>query len=639
MGIVYEAEQGSLGRRVALKVLPTQALASPQQVRRFEREARAAGRLHHTNIVPVFGVGREGDTPYYVMQYIPGQPLSEVLVELRRLRDRTVPVKGRPVNGTPAADVAHSLWTGAMSGADESGVPDGPEMTGEDTGGEGESGPAEPTDAGTPVGSSESNLLIQSSLPSHAGRPYVRTVARLGIQAAEALDYAAGQGVLHRDVKPSNLLLDVRGTLWVTDFGLAKLAGQEDLTQTGDILGTLRYMAPERFQGRTDIRSDVYGLGLTLYELLALRPAFEEADRSRLIHLVNQAEPPHLLKLDPAIPRDLATVVHKAIAREPSDRYPTAGALAEDLKRFLEDRPIAARRLGPLGVSWRWCRRNPAVATLLGLVIVLLVGGLTGSLVALRHFKNLAESKDVARKEAVRSSTEARAVTDFFINDMLLMASPYQAQGRTVTVDEVLDRAERAIEGKFADQPLVEASIRMRMGITNHNRGQDALAERQLSRALTLQKKFLGPEHPDTLETMAELAWTLLDQGKLTEATPLMESRMEISRRVNGPEHEVTLDAARALSSLWNNTGRKEQALHLLSQTVATMRRMLGTGALADAEGDEYARLPTPGARQARRGQGLARIDPGAPAAHPGPRASAYGRDDTLACKYLLEAW
>jgi WD40 repeat protein/serine/threonine protein kinase len=373
MGVVYEAEQGSLGRRVALKVLSTQALASPQQARRFEREARAAGRLHHTNIVPVFGVGREDDTPYYVMQYIPGQPLSEVIVELRRLRDRVTPVKGRPGDGMSAADVAHSLWSGAMSRAVNSGAPGGTGMAGAVGGSEGKSTPEEPTDVCTPLGLSDSNVLIQTSLESHAGRPFFRTIAKLGIQAAEALDYAAGQGVLHRDVKPSNLLLDVRGTLWVTDFGLAKLAGQDDLTQTGDLLGTLRYMAPERFRGRTDIRSDVYGLGLTLYELLALRPAFDEADRSRLIHLMNNSEPPNLLKLDPAIPRDLATVVHKAIAREPSDRYPTAGGLAEDLRRFLEDRPIAARRLGPLGMSWRWCRRNPAVAALAALAATLLV--------------------------------------------------------------------------------------------------------------------------------------------------------------------------------------------------------------------------------------------------------------------------
>src|SRR5262249_19917213 len=171
--------------------------------------------------------------------------------------------------------------------------------------------------------------------------------------------------------------------------GLAKLADQEDLTRTGDLLGTLRYMAPERFQGQSDIRSDIYGLGLTLYELLALRPAFEETDRSRLIDLVTRAEPPHLLKLDPAVPRDLATVVHKAIARARSDRYQTAGELADDLSRFADDRPIRARRLSPLGAAWRWARRNRAVAGLLGLVGVLVVSFSTYSFIAADRYREI----------------------------------------------------------------------------------------------------------------------------------------------------------------------------------------------------------------------------------------------------------
>jgi serine/threonine-protein kinase len=196
-------------------------------------------------------------------------------------------------------------------------------------------------------------------------------VAHVGAQVAEALDYAAQQGVLHRDIKPSNLLLDVWGNVWLTDFGLAKATGTPDLTRTGDLLGTLRYMAPERFQGHADVRSDVYALGLTLYEALALRPAFHEAGQMRLMQQISAAEPPRLDQLIPQLPRDLVTVVHKAMAKDPSDRYQTAGALAEDLHRFLEDRPIAARRLGVLEQAWRWGRRNPALAALLAALLAL----------------------------------------------------------------------------------------------------------------------------------------------------------------------------------------------------------------------------------------------------------------------------
>ena len=191
-------------------------------------------------------------------------------------------------------------------------------------------------------------------------------MARIGLQVAEALEYANRQGVLHRDVKPSNLLLDPRGNVWVADFGLAKAADAEDITHSGDIVGTVRYMAPERFAGKCDARSDVYALGLTLYELLALRPAFSAADRHELMRRVMSEEPERLRGLVPHLPRDLETIVTKAIDREPARRYPTAAAMAEDLQRFLDDKPIQARRVTAAEQAWRWARRNPAVASLAG---------------------------------------------------------------------------------------------------------------------------------------------------------------------------------------------------------------------------------------------------------------------------------
>ena len=190
-----------------------------------------------------------------------------------------------------------------------------------------------------------------------------RFVARVGVQAALAPDYAHGQGVLHRDIKPSNLLVDEQQTIWITDFGLAKLAGHDDLTASGDIVGTLRYLAPEALEGQTDARSDVYSLGLTLYELLTLNSPFGELSPSELLRHVIEEKPIRPRKLAPAIPRDLETIVLKAIAREPGHRYQTAGALADDLNRFLEDRPILARAHSPVERLWRlagaigWRRR------------------------------------------------------------------------------------------------------------------------------------------------------------------------------------------------------------------------------------------------------------------------------------------
>src|SRR5712692_2240143 len=235
--------------------------------------------------------------------------------------------------------------------------------------------------APSPGGMVESPSVSSVVLPGHSSasgnrkaRPptYWQSVAQIGVQVAEALEYAHQQGVLHRDIKPSNLLLDRRSTVWVTDFGLAKADDQQNLTHTGDILGTLRYMPPEAFEGKSDARSDVYALGLTLYELLALRPAFEEKDRHKLIKQVTTTEAARLDRLNREVPRDLVTVVHKAIDRDPRQRYASAGELAADLQRFADDEPIKARPLSPAEQLARWCRRNPMVASLTAAVFVLL---------------------------------------------------------------------------------------------------------------------------------------------------------------------------------------------------------------------------------------------------------------------------
>ncbi|MGO9917396.1 MAG: protein kinase domain-containing protein [Isosphaeraceae bacterium] len=372
MGVVYEAEQQSLGRRVALKVLPAGALTDPKQVRRFEREARSAARLHHTNIVPVFGVGNNEGTHYYVMQFIQGQGLDAVLDELKQMRasrgaqlpvERTGPQVLHADRRETAADIARSLVTGRFA----AGLPNGDPVAGSAT--LLWSGPPEiPTHGPSPSDSGLSRHSGGSGVSTFAetDRRFAQGVARIGVQVAEALAYAHGQGILHRDIKPSNLLLDKNGNVWVADFGLAKAIGADDLTHTGDIVGTVRYMAPERFQGQGDARADVYALGLTLYELLALRPAFGESDRASLIRQVTQEDPPRLRRLNRAVPLDLETIVHKAMAREPGQRYPTAAALAEDLNRFIAGEPIVARPVLLWERAWKWAKRRPAIAALIG---------------------------------------------------------------------------------------------------------------------------------------------------------------------------------------------------------------------------------------------------------------------------------
>jgi serine/threonine-protein kinase len=402
MGVVYEAEQESLGRRVALKVLPPGALGDARQVERFGREARAAARLHHTNIVPVFAVGEEGGTHYYVMQYIEGRPLDEVLAELRLLRIGAGPAAGPPTErGTAPAESppeGRAAAGGPSAGAVARSLSQGHLNLGSRHEG---AGPVNPGDADRSMkaGGSPAAPAATPGPLSDPRRPYAKSVAHIGIQIAGALEYAAGQGVLHRDVKPSNVLLDVWGTVWLTDFGLAKTTGTKNLTRTGDLLGTLRYLAPERFGGRADARSDVYSLGLTLYELLALRPAFGAAVEAELIAQITSEEPPRLDRLDPQLPRDLVTVVHKAMARDPADRYQSAGALAEDLRRFLDDRSILARSVSLPEQAWRWCRRNPTGAALVAALLALFLLASGAGVWFVRHQAD--RRAEAARQEQV----------------------------------------------------------------------------------------------------------------------------------------------------------------------------------------------------------------------------------------------
>ncbi len=225
MGVVYEAEQLSLVRRVAVKVLPPNHTKDAQALLRFRREARSAARLHHTNIVPVFEIGHHEGVHYYAMQFIYGSGLDDIIAEL---------AQGIPLTEAPADGKA---------GGRESG--------------DGTTAPPVARDRG----------MAGSGLG--LGPAYFDNVARLGVQIADALAYAHTQGILHRDIKPSNILIDVHGTVWLSDFGLAK-DDSSDLTNTGDVVGTLRYMAPERFRGRADCQSDIFSLGRTLYELLTV---------------------------------------------------------------------------------------------------------------------------------------------------------------------------------------------------------------------------------------------------------------------------------------------------------------------------------------------------------------------------------
>jgi WD40 repeat protein/serine/threonine protein kinase/tetratricopeptide (TPR) repeat protein len=463
MGIVYEAEQVSLGRHVALKVLPRKLLLDAKQKRRFEREAKAAAKLHHTNIVPVFGVGEHDGMPYYVMQFIQGLALDDVLDELRRMQgaksasDGSPPARDRRAvtrTDLSAAQMARSLLTGQYKPGAENDpglTADSPPAAGQDT----PTG-ADASDAAKKGKLSESFSPSSSSviLPgpsgvrsgSHGRKPtYWQSVAQIGVQVAEALEHAHGQGILHRDIKPSNLLLDMRGTVWVTDFGLAKAEDQQNLTHTGDVLGTLRYMPPEAFEGQTGRRGDIYSLGLTLYEMLALRPAFEEKDRHRLVKLVTTQAPQRLDRLNRSAPRDLVTIIHKAIDRDPAHRYASAADLSADLQRFIDDEPVQARRVSVRERCWRWCRRNPALASAAGLAAVALVAvTILSTLFALAQAR--LATQQTQSNEDLRQEQERTAVALKKSTQLALELDLKLGEIRKISVWAAVERGQSLIE-------------------------------------------------------------------------------------------------------------------------------------------------------------------------------------------------
>jgi serine/threonine protein kinase len=472
MGIVYEAEQISLGRRVALKMLPFAAGLDARQLQRFKNEAHAAAQLHHTNIVPVYAIGCERGVHFYAMQFIDGQTLASSIRALRQQEDGSQ--EGSGASASPSPDRA---------------------------------GPS-PAEATPPV----AGLATERSTQ----RPeYFRTVAKVGVQAAEALEYAHGQGIVHRDIKPANLLVDVQGSLWITDFGLARCRGDQGLTMTGDLVGTLRYMSPEQAQGKqtgVDHRTDIYSLGVTLYELLTLRPAFAGDNREEVLRQITDAEPRPLRHWNSSLPADLETIVLKAMAKEPESRYATAQELADDLRCFLEHKPIRARRPSLWERGRKLARRHRAV-----------VAALTGAtaLVAVILVLSLVISNLLISRERDRATANLQQALD-------LMDEIYQSvvrEGRPRTVREsrkdqeqlqmLAEFYERFLKGNPADR-----EVRFRAAKTSLDRGNILISLGELDKAIDADHRALTllnglvDEYPDEPDYRRNLAAVLHDLGR-----------------------------------------------------------------------------------------------------------------------------
>jgi len=385
MGIVYEAVQTSLDRRVALKILPSGLFASGNALERFHREAATVAQLHHTSIVPVYAVGEEGGVHWFAMQYIEGGSLAGLLSELRERRERPEP-------------------------------------------------------------------------------DHFRRVARWGRQIADALAHAHEQGTIHRDVKPSNLLLDEQDDCWITDFGLARTSARATITASGDIVGTARYMSPEQASGSRggiDLRTDVYSLGATLYELLTLTPAVDGESREEVLVRITTDRVVPLRQRDSRIPRDLETIVGKCLEKERERRYADAGEVAAELRRFLAGESIRARRPSPLVVALRHARRHRArigaAAALLALVAVVLVVYLSG-----RHaeaerkldeaFDEIYFEQDFARAEDLLDEAESlgNESVHLWLYRGLMYLEDLLTQKALPSLAEALERAPEDVEARLA---------------------------------------------------------------------------------------------------------------------------------------------------------------------------------------------
>jgi serine/threonine protein kinase/tetratricopeptide (TPR) repeat protein len=564
MGIVYEAFQESLGRHVAVKVLPRQLLLQPTQLQRFQREAQTAARLHHTNIVPVFGVGEQDGFHYIVMQLIRGVGLDAVLVDLQQqglaetegLRAPEPPVP-RPVRSRPSevAEIVRMLVEGQAPAAEP--------FAGEGTAADRDEPPAVNTPTEDFVHGRDSTPQVparpspRASVPGarpsrRFGPAYWRSAADLARQAAEALHYAHLHHTLHRDIKPANLLVDRQGIVWIGDFGLAKAMEQDHVTQTGGLVGTLRYMAPEQFSGRVDARSDIYSLGLTLYELLTLRPGFDDASRSSLIGQITQGEPVRPRKVNADIPRDLETITLKAIARDPEHRYQSAGDLAHDLQCYLEDRPILARRASVVERLWRWSRRNRVVTALAASTLLLLMATvvLLGlGYVASRHAER--EAERLRHKAEATSALALEALDNIFQQfapDRNAAATKLSMVGETgeeiaVPVQPVLSKEAAAMlehmlafYDRLAEQSGADGELRRkaaeanrRVGDIRQRLGHYEESKRAYLRAIEAYRQLI-PVGPQGIELATEIARTQNELGNVYGALRQLEESQKAYR-------------------------------------------------------------------------------------------------------------
>jgi serine/threonine protein kinase/tetratricopeptide (TPR) repeat protein len=572
MGVVYEAEQISLQRTVALKVLPFAAALDPKRLERFKTEAQSAARLHHANIVPVYAVGCERGVYYYAMQIIEGTSLAEVINQRRQLAQS----KGAP-DATSGTSMASRLATGTVVNTRISA--DEPSSISEENrfGGTTASG-FQSTDV--PIAADTKVFAQTASSTVHTAdtRAFVQRVAEWGIQAADALEHAHSHDVVHRDIKPANLLVDHAGNLWMTDFGLARLLSDAGVTMTGDIVGTFRYMSPEQANGTkgvVDHRCDIYSLGATLYELVTLKPVFDGANREELFKQILQTDPIPARRHNKTIPTDLETILLKAMANEPHSRYSTAKDLADDLRRFIDCRPIRARRSTLVQCAAKWARRHTPIVASAVVVLFLAAMGLAinNVLIVREQARTRFAYEEVARKQAATAAAlaaeekqrklaetnfqQARQMLEFFLkfSEEDLADEPELQDMRSKLLQASLKYYQDFIEQSGNDPPLQFELAKSHLHVARilHEIGSTPAAEAAIEQALRTQEALVRgrPDDVDLRDALFKMYRHLgVMRGRL---------QMKLVKIEKVQQHlQLTKDQVRAIDVI----AEKQQSLY-----------------------------------------------------------------------------
>jgi eukaryotic-like serine/threonine-protein kinase len=415
-------------------------------------------------------------------------------------------------------------------------------------------------------------------------------IARIMIRIAQAVHHAHQHGVLHRDLKPGNILLDTDGQPCVADFGLARLLETDStLTLSSAIVGTAAYLAPEIARGgasQATTASDIYGLGAIFYELLTGHPPFTGASLADILRKVQEEEPclpkSEIRNQKSEMGRgisdlgfmisDLETICLKCLEKEPAKRYPTAQALADDLERFLNDEPILARPVTRLERAWRWCRRKPALAAAYGLLLLLLLLLSIASPIAAYRIND-------ARRQATEEADTARAILAFLRDDLLSVADPFagnteRPRGRNLTLLAAVDLAARNVRQRFPDQPLVEAGIRLTLWQVYFALGDLEQAEEHINRASELYDRTPDAPELERLKALESMAWMHHARGRYEEATGLIEPVLDRRTRLQGANHPDVLGAQRCRLAILTSSNRHPEAMALGEDLLERARQL-----------------------------------------------------------------